>query len=892
MKKEIEEINNAFESAYAKIHGKRKEASGISINYDKVKELRENSQKEEKILHNKEEETKKYLDDKLAEDIKKLSDENDSSDILEQAVEQNSEIQNTVVNILTGLQMSDLNIQARSKETEEIKFDQNTVKIIENKNESKNIIELDVYNIMQNSYISVLHIYKYSNEIEAKIEECDNLTHTGKGVFRRITFINKSKRKMNTTKSRNSSLSVNIREAFNKSKNLNNIKCSADNNHNILEISQHEKLRALSNSFIQKTSNKENEAKLTELKTSFDQNTSLGNLEKEIENVSAENDNSEDIEKKILTIDEILKEVERLDFEIKNIDSLFNELLKNGKEREVFTYTPAKDSLNSKITHGLEIINKKKTLAQEYLAYVRNRYVSINTINELEEKIKEIKDEFTAINEKSEINDLQYSVEKLKILYNTLNNKKNRMGVIYIKINLIKLKEIKHSSSKFNDTTEVFNSVVTTKKEGVLKNKNNIDAVMQSLKRKEIELDNADSSFIMESINEFDKINNDVMTNIWELQELEGYNKSENKKVKVYLDKYSHLIERNKNLITDVNKFAMNGELIKEYKDISNDINGNIPKAKNEINNLGEKLNSLLENTKENEKLYFNNDTDDFISSILKKLKDIKAKISKNLPVSEKLFNTKNNLEYIRDNFNRIKNVDDEIKRSAGLKYIQEIKNIVSNITKYSEQTKGKLYKKKKKKNELDRIKIKKKEMDDLFKTISTKNRNAYDSANFFVSDSNKIIEELENYDEKMTDIINKVEKERSDLEGEIEKVQHELEEQKRELEQQRKNQLKQQESSEINKHVTEDSSAHEHNLLSSSQEIPQSTWNDSHLEESQNNHHLNATYADEKTRLARGIIIVVSIFSFVDLAIFMKKEEEKKEFKVLDEEFEYSKKF
>ncbi|SBT56239.1 reticulocyte binding protein 2b (RBP2b) [Plasmodium ovale wallikeri] len=844
MKKEIEEINNAFESAYAKIHGKRKEASGISINYDKVKELRENSQKEEKILHNKEEETKKYLDDKLAEDIKKLSDENDSSDILEQAVEQNSEIQNTVVNILTGLQMSDLNIQARSKETEEIKFDQNTVKIIENKNESKNIIELDVYNIMQNSYISVLHIYKYSNEIEAKIEECDNLTHTGKGVFRRITFINKSKRKMNTTKSRNSSLSVNIREAFNKSKNLNNIKCSADNNHNILEISQHEKLRALSNSFIQKTSNKENEAKLTELKTSFDQNTSLGNLEKEIENVSAENDNSEDIEKKILTIDEILKEVERLDFEIKNIDSLFNELLKNGKEREVFTYTPAKDSLNSKITHGLEIINKKKTLAQEYLAYVRNRYVSINTINELEEKIKEIKDEFTAINEKSEINDLQYSVEKLKILYNTLNNKKNRMGVIYIKINLIKLKEIKHSSSKFNDTTEVFNSVVTTKKEGVLKNKNNIDAVMQSLKRKEIELDNADSSFIMESINEFDKINNDVMTNIWELQELEGYNKSENKKVKVYLDKYSHLIERNKNLITDVNKFAMNGELIKEYKDISNDINGNIPKAKNEINNLGEKLNSLLENTKENEKLYFNNDTDDFISSILKKVKDIKAKISKNLPVSEKLFNTKNNLEYIRDNFNRIK------------------------------------------------IKIKKKEMDDLFKTISTKNRNAYDSANFFVSDSNKIIEELENYDEKMTDIINKVEKERSDLEGEIEKVQHELEEQKRELEQQRKNQLKQQESSEINKHVTEDSSAHEHNLLSSSQEIPQSTWNDSHLEESQNNHHLNATYADEKTRLARGIIIVVSIFSFVDLAIFMKKEEEKKEFKVLDEEFEYSKKF
>lgn len=253
---------------------------------------------------------------KFAEDIKKLSDENDSPDILEQTVEQNREIQNTVrysykseaqivlnhmenaakfinINIVIGLQMSDLNIQARSKETEELKFDQNTVKIIENKNESKNIIELYVYNNMQNSYITVLHIYKYSNVIEAKIDERDNLTYTGKDIFRRITLINKIKRTLNTTKSRNSSLSVNIRETFNKSKNLNNIKCSADNNHNILENFQHEILRALSNSFRQKIINNEKETKLTEMQTSFDKNTtSLENLENEVEVINANKTNS------------------------------------------------------------------------------------------------------------------------------------------------------------------------------------------------------------------------------------------------------------------------------------------------------------------------------------------------------------------------------------------------------------------------------------------------------------------------------------------------------------------------------------------------------------------------------------------------------------------------
>ncbi|SBT47320.1 reticulocyte binding protein 2b, pseudogene [Plasmodium ovale wallikeri] len=1000
--KKIEEINNVFESAYEGVQGKLKEASVTSINYDKVKELRENAQKEEEILHNKEEETKKYLDDvkkkeslrliynmkerlyntlqmckeehskvntahenvqKLIEDIKKLSDENDSSDVLEQAVEQNSEIQNTVrysykseaqtvlnhmvnaakfinINIVTGLQMSDLNTQAQSKETEELKFDQNTVKIIENNKESKNVIEMDVYNNMQKSYKDVLHIFKYSDEIEAKKEACDNLTHNGKDIFRRITLISELKRKLNTTKSRNSTVKNNMNETFNKSKDLNNIKCSADNSHNILEISQHEKLKALNDSFRQKTSNKENEAKLTELKTSFDQNTtSLDNLEKEIEKVNAKNDTSEDIEKKISTIDEIIKEVERLDFEIKNVDTFFNESLKIGKECDVFTYTSVKGSLNSKITNDLEIINKKKTLAQEYLTYVKNSYDSINSdittlnkyfdakqisnyekttvdeanvlsteltksLNELEGNIREIQNEFTEVNENAEINDLQNSVEKLKNLYSTLNNKKNSMDEIYKKINLIKLKEIKQSSTKYINITEVFNNIVTTQKEGLLKNKNNIDGVMQTLKGKETELDNADSSFLIESINKFDKIHDDIMTNIRKLQDLEVYNKIADKKVKVYLDKCSHLIERNKNLITDVNKFAMNGELIKEYKDISNDVNGDIPKAKNEINNLEEKLNTLLENIKENEKLYINNDTDDFISSILKKVEDIKEKFSNNLPIREKLFNIKGNFEYIRDIFNRIKNeynimefietmsknVDDEIKRSAELKNIQEIKNIVGSIAKYRDETKGKLYKMK---SELNSMKIKKKEMDDIFKTIFTENRNAYDSAKNFVNDSNKIIQELESYDQKMTDIVNKAERAISNLEGEIQKIQKENEEkQKQELEQQRQNELKQHEESEIDKYATEDSIDEEDSVLNASQEIPQSTRDDSQDEQSKDNYHSNARYADGKTRLAGGIIIGVSIFSFAALALSKKKEEEEKEFRVLDEEFEDSKNF
>ncbi|SBT83232.1 reticulocyte binding protein 2b, putative, partial [Plasmodium ovale] len=435
--KKIEEINNAFESTYKSIQSKVEEALQKSIKYVKAKELREKAQKEEEILQNKEDETKKYLDavkkkeplkliyhmkqkldnklqmckdeylkvntvheniQKFNENIKKLTDEKSASNILEQTENKNRGIQNSGhhsykseaqtmlnhianaakyidINIVTGLQMSDLNAQVQSRERGELKFETNTSKKIENKSEYKDIMELDVYSNMQNSYQNVLHIFKYSDEIEAKKEQCDKLMHVGKDIFRRIMLINELKRKLNNAKSRNSIISINMREAFNKSENISNIKCNVDNNHSILENFQHEKLKELSNSFRQKTSNKENETKLTEFQTSFDKNTkSIGILEKEVEILNTINANNEDIQKKILRVEEILKELEGLGFQIKHIDSLFNELLKTSKECEVFMYTSVKGSINSKIKNDLEIINKKKILAQEYLTHVRNSY--------------------------------------------------------------------------------------------------------------------------------------------------------------------------------------------------------------------------------------------------------------------------------------------------------------------------------------------------------------------------------------------------------------------------------------------------------------------------------------------------------------------------------------
>ncbi|SBS90748.1 reticulocyte binding protein 2b (RBP2b) [Plasmodium ovale curtisi] len=1041
-KKKIDEINNEFQVLYNSIENKAKEVSEKTSDYTKAKEVREKVQEEERNLKNKEKEVKKYLDDirkkesfrliyhmrerldnlnemskeeyssvnrihedikQLIEEIKKLPDEDSLSDIFKQAEDKNKGIQSTNhysykdeaqillnhivtsanfidIKVLTGLQPSDLNEQGSSQEAVELKFEPEYIPKLETTEEYENRIELDVYNNIKNAHKNVLEIFKFSNNVNAKKKECENLTKEGKGVFLRMKSINELKGKLNKANSKSRIVSSKIDDSLNKLSALNNIKCTDDENYNtILENSEFQKLKERSTSFKEKKGKTAIESKLTEMKEKIAKHPStIKGLEEKVEALNANENDNEVIQKEISPTDEFLKAVEILEGEITKINTSFDEALKEGKECQMFIHTSLKESINAKLTTESALIHKKHQKAQEYLEYVKNNYDSLNNFivtlnrsfdtqkvsnydltnveeanrlsaqlatasNALEGTIKEIRNEFAFVNEESENYDLQKSVEKLKTLYTTLESKKNSINEILKNISLLNVKEMLTCSKKHSDLVDQFKNIISTQKEKLSSNQKSIEGVKQNLRDKENEIAGVNGTFTLESINKFDKIHSDIMTDIGKLKELEEINNKEDQKVQIYIERSSQLVQRNTNLLSQVNNFEKDDELIKEKGDTNSGVKGDITTTKENINNAEKNPNKLLEGINENKELYNTNDTNNFISEILKKVEDVRGNFIKNIPTAEKSFKIESNLNDIKDFINEIKNdcnvdefiatmsknTEERIKSSKNLENVQKVIETINAVRGYEEETKNKLHKIT---TVLDRIKARKKEMDDLFKTISKENINSYNSSKNCVDDSEKLIKEFDNYVHKMTDIVDKAEGAINELEVKKKAQKDELNQQQKEIieiEEESQKELKEihkisrEEMADIQAESTRElrdvddeslkelrdvdneslkelrdvddeslgvlrdiehestdtvnnSYDSENNLLDSSEE---QVWNIntdySEHEQSENDDHSNARYSERKKSLAGGIIIGFSICSSIALILFMNKGED-----------------
>ncbi|SBT31585.1 reticulocyte binding protein 2b (RBP2b), pseudogene [Plasmodium ovale wallikeri] len=921
-KKKITEINSQFNEFYNSIVGKATEVLSETVDYAKAKELRKAAQTEYITLTSKEEEAKKYLSDVektesfrliyhlkerlvqlnntckleyakvnenhkyikvLIEDIKKSDNGSSSLEKLKQTTDKNNEIQNishyvhmneaqilfkhivksahfSNIKILVGEQELNLDSEVQAHTKEKLKFKpENTIKLgTENLFENKN--ELDAYDNVQKAYESILEILEYSKDIDAKIKESQSLTKAVKSIFTSINSKTELLDKLNAIKLKSNNVSNKIAEAFNKYSNLNKVKCSIENYDNILEKSKYTKLKELCRLFTQKRSNNINESKLTQIRNSLDNHAnSINSLITEMKELNASDVDNEIIQKKMPAVDEIQTKIEAIDNEIIEIIAAFDVLLKDGKDFEVFMHTSIEDDLNAKITNDLEAINKKKKKAHEYLEYVKNAYSSINNdINalngsfdtqkitnyaltsveeanklsdelndadtELDKTVKKMRDEFAAVNEEHDISALQNSVDKLKTLYTTFNTNKSTINEIFKKINSMHLEEMKKSSNKYSDIVDAFGNVVAIQKERLIINKKNVESIKQTLREKENELTNADNTFKLDSINKFDELYNGIMANIQKLEKFEKYNSTEDQKVKIYVERSSELVQRNINLLYDVNNFEKNDELMKENKDMLNAID------------------------------------------------DIKADFSRNIPARAKLSSLESNFNEIKSIFSEMKNdyvvdeyiekiskiIDDKVRSSKDLENVQELTEIINTLTNYRENSNIKLQKIK---NVLERIQMKKKEMDTLFSTFSTINNiDSYNSGKKYVDDSEKIINELQGYIRNMTTLVNKIENEIPPLESKKSTI--------------------------LSKLATDNSNADQSTLLNKSEEHTESTKTNSN-QEIPENESSDAGDARGRNRLAGGIIVTFLIFSGVALSIYRGKNEEEEDTNIFDKQFD-----
>ncbi|SBS80636.1 reticulocyte binding protein 2b, pseudogene [Plasmodium ovale curtisi] len=898
-KKKITEINSQFNEFYNSIVGKATEVLSETVDYAKAKELRKAAQTEYLILTSKEEEAKKYLSDvektesfRLIYHLKeRLVQLKNTCKIEYTKVNENHKYIKALIEDIkksdNGMGEQELNldseVQAHTKE--KLKFKpENTIKLgTENLFENKT--ELDAYDNVQEAYESILEILEYSKDLDAKIKESQSLTKVVKSTFTSINSKTELLDKLNAIKIKSNNVSNKIAEAFNKYSNLNKVKCSTEKYDHILEKSKYTKLKELCRLFTEKRSNNINESKLTQIRKSLDNHSnSINSLITEMQELNASEVDNESIQKKKPAVDEIQTKIEDIDNEIIEIIASFDVLLKDEKDFEVFMHTSIEEDLNTKITNDLEAINKKKKKSSRIFRILINyALTSVEEANklsdelndadtELDRTVKKIRDEFAAVNEEYEISALQNSVDKLKTLYTTFNTNKSIINEIFKKINLIHLEEMKKISNKYSDIVDVFGNVVAIQKERLIRNKKNVESIKQTLREKENQLTNADNTFKLDAINKFDELYNGIMANIQKLEKFEKYNSTEDQKVKIYVERSSELVQRNINLLYDVNNFEKNDELMKENNDMLNAVSSHITTIKEKINTTKEKIEKLIESINANNKLYSNNGTDQFMSGILKKLDDIRAHFSRNIPASAKLSSLESNFNEIKSIFNEMKKdyivdeyiekisiiIDDKIRSSKDSENVQELTEIINTLTNYREDSNIKLQKIR---NVLERIQMKKKEMDTLFSTFSTINNiDTYNSGKKYIDDSEKIINELQGYIRNMTTLVNKIEDEIPPLESKKSTI--------------------------LSKLATDNSNADQSTLLNKSEEHRESTKTNSNQEIPQNERS-DTGDARGRNRLAGGIIITFFIFSGVALSIYRGKNEEEEDINTFDKQFD-----
>ncbi|SBT02444.1 reticulocyte binding protein 2b (RBP2b) [Plasmodium ovale curtisi] len=956
----MNKINHEFEESYNLIIENATKVSSISADYREAKKGRENAQEEELKLKNKMEVAEKYLSDikkkeslrliyhlkklldklndmckvehskvnggyneikKIIEEIKNLDDVKTSSDKFTQVENKNNEIRITAhysnnseaqkllgyiiksanfidVKSLHGPLPWELTAEERLGALPQLKFESETeIKLVSHKI-SEN--ELKVYENMKNANKTVFQIFKYSDDIEKKQKESENLIKLGKDVCLKIKSIRELKDKVKTMKSNKRDVLVKIEDIFKKDSDINKIIGNYNNYDIVLEKSESDELKKLRDSFSQEKDRIVNKSKLIEIKGNFDRITeSLDSLENEVEKLNATESVDVSIQKGLSSIAKIHQQLESIVKDIENINSSLDTPLESGKKYEMLKYKLVKENIKSKISDDLAVIRDKQKNAQGCVAYIKSNYVSIFNdistlhyyfgsksvsshastnvqectklsteltamVNESEEIIKNIRKEFIEEIEKTDISTLENRAQTLLSLYNELRKKKNTIDDFYKKINLVKLQEIKETSNKHTEITKVFDNIVKAQNEKLLRNYNSIEDVKKDIIGKEMELLQADSSFKLESIKKFHEIYENIMINIQKLKELEQINNREDENLKTYVHQISNLAKRNQNLQRHINEYE-NGDTINVVSSRITDIKDILHRADNEFTKL---LNSI----NENENLHSNNKTMSFISNIMEKLENVKRNFLKNLPEKEKLFQIENNLNEIKGIINEIKtdydvqtfvekmskNIEDEVGNIKDYGNKEKLMLAMQNIKNYEEETNDKLYKFS---NALERVKRKKEDMDNILSTISLNNTSVYSSSKNFVHDASVKIKELDSRISKIRDLKNNIDNKINHLDEELSKL--------------------------LNPPNVKNSSDDQNALFTESEKNAQNKTNDSENNKSENDNHSYSKYIEEKIRLAGGIIIGFTICFGLSFAIFKNKEEKEKAVNAYGEDFE-----
>ncbi|KMZ90044.1 hypothetical protein PVMG_03605 [Plasmodium vivax Mauritania I] len=821
--KSMKGLYDEFGESYKVIETNAAKVAEGTVKYDEARRLREEAQKAEININNKEEaaktnlnkikqhefmnflfHTKEHVDNikkaceqentKMDEghthikqiiiNIRKLTDQKSTFETLKMAKEKNNEIKKNAqqcnkneahsafgkmikasnfmgIKILTNLG-SELSPEMHLETTSRTNSELKFESEVEIKSESD--AKLDAYKNLQVAYGYIQKIFKDSEETERKQEEIEGWIRKGNNKCHDIKSSNELKTKLKYTKYKGNITLTKINDALTKSAQLKAMTCSIVNDSKIMESSEYTKLKEMSDTYNRKKKEEVSETEVDGINEEFQGiMKNIESLEKQFEAVQEQESPSEMIIVENSLVTEINKKIDSINSRITTIMTSLNELLENAEKY-------------------VEYIKKNSNLINDDIRAL-NKYFDTNRINNyqlknLEEVIKhandfnakekeatgivnEIKKEFLDLSREVEMNFLNSSKEKIMEHYKNLKDKIKSINEVYKNINLVKLKEMESSSDKYLEIAGKFKNVLDTQITRLLDNHMVLQDIEKNITENEGELKGISNTYTLQSIQKFNNVCKNIETNMQKL----------------------HEVEQGNNLLTDLNDYdVVSHSAAKEITDEST--KEYITKIKGKVNNTIEAFQKVLENIQENKSHTQNNgDLNKGIYEIWKRANEIKANFTENFPENDNYFQVGDYLKDIKNILNETvgganieeyiksvsQNIEEQIKGTQNHRNVESILKAKKKIQSYNEEANKTLQSMN---TAQDKILLKKKDMDNIFSILSVNMKNSvYINTKKYINEVDDLFNKLKVDVHKLENFINDTELRIKQLEEEEAKL-------------------------------------------------------------------------------------------------------------------------
>ncbi|SCQ16016.1 reticulocyte binding protein 1a, putative [Plasmodium ovale] len=548
-------------------------------------------------------------------------------------------------------------------------------------------LESDIFSIMKESHGILKNVEKMSNEIVKNKTEAERLLTETNDIFTVIKLrsdFNKKRIEMDNKEIR---VIEKVQDALHKLKKIEDIRCDYKHYDKMLEErEEYQKLKSITSIYQNNKSKMIQEQVLQEMHKNMNYHkNSISDLE---QIVGFSNESTSDIVKLKKCnddIENISKNIDTIDNDITEILLYFDELLHLGKSCQTQWIHLISSIVNTKNSKYAIMIKKQKentkntsnyvvenaALVNEYIDELNGFYNNDLTIKNTSSNVKRvseysknfytheeeamkfirgIKQGLYSLNEHSDINDVEKTLEKMITSYNSLKNEKLEMDKIYLNMNETRLNEIEHSCVVFNPVMELHKNKVETKRKNLLEREKQLIVIYDNIKRHEIELVKISLKYTPESV----KNVNEVYKNIeLEMRTLEGIQDNSSyiyADVETYKEHIMSLIQRIDNLLSDVeifrkennyNLMEIDAEIIRKISSYIDRIITKLNNAKSEYQKL---LNDILQNENILSRVVYKRDD---VYRIYEEMKKKNERLLKDLSEQDKLLKIKEKLDNI-----------------------------------------------------------------------------------------------------------------------------------------------------------------------------------------------------------------------------------------------------